>query len=146
GADVRCFSADVADDANVQRILQDIATAMPPLKGVIHAAGIIDDGLLSQQSWERFEVVMAPKVQGAWNLHEATKSMNLDFFVMFSSLASLLGSAAQASYAAANAFLDALAHRRRLLGLHGLSVNWGSWAAGGMTARLSDSAERRMSS
>jgi short-subunit dehydrogenase/acyl carrier protein len=144
--DVRCVSADVAHPVNVERVLQKIETAMPPLKGIIHAAGIIDDGLLAQQSWERFGGVMAPKIQGAWNLHQATKSMNLDFFVMFSSLASFLGSASQTSYAAANAFLDALAHRRRLLGLHGLSVNWGSWADGGMSARLSDHAERRLAS
>jgi polyketide synthase 12/myxalamid-type polyketide synthase MxaB len=102
---------------------------------VIHAAGILDDGVLAQLDWARFSRVMAPKVAGAWNLHTLTEGMDLDFFVLFSSVASVLGSPGQGNYAAANAFLDALAHFRRARGLAGLSVNWGAWAEAGMAAR-----------
>jgi acyl carrier protein len=113
------------------------------LRGVIHAAGVLDDGLIEQQSAERFRKVMAPKVRGAWNLHERTAAMQLDFFVFFSSAASLLGSAGQSNYAAANAYLDALARYRRGLGLPALSINWGAWESGGMAA---DSVRQRMAS
>jgi len=92
--------------------------------------------VLRQQSRERFATVMAPKVAGAWNLHELTRSRPLDLFVMYSSAASLVGSPGQGNYAAANAFLDALAHHRRALGLPGLSINWGGWAEVGMAAEL----------
>ncbi|NJQ98509.1 MAG: KR domain-containing protein [Hydrococcus sp. CSU_1_8] len=87
---------------------------------------------------------MAPKVQGAWNLHLATQNINLDFFVMFSSAASLLGSAGQANYCAANAFLDALAHYRRSTGLPGTSINWGTWENAGMTSRLTEQERSRL--
>src|SRR5215469_16693916 len=108
---------------------------MPPLRGIIHAAGILDDGLLVHLDQERLAAVMAPKVQGAWNLHTLTKDMPLDFFVLFSSVASMLGSPGQGSYAAANAFLDALSHQRRALGLPSLTINWGPWSAVGMAAQ-----------
>jgi acyl carrier protein len=91
---------------------------------------VIDDGVLSQQRWDRFDKVMAPKVGGAWNLHRATASRPLDFFVMFSSIVSLFGGQGQANYAAANAFLDGLAHHRRARGQAGTSINWGQWEAG----------------
>ncbi|MFM6024581.1 MAG: KR domain-containing protein, partial [Dolichospermum sp.] len=94
------------------------------------------DGLIQQQTWQRFTKVMAPKVQGAWNLHHLSKDESLDFFVMFSSSASLLGSPGQGNYAAANGFLDALAFYRRSQGLASLSINWGPWAEVGMTAKL----------
>jgi myxalamid-type polyketide synthase MxaB len=115
-----------------------------PLKGIVHAAGILDDGVLMEQSSEKFDRVMAPKVQGAWNLHLATQNITLDFFVMFSSAASLLGSAGQANYCAANAFLDALAHYRRSQGLPGTSINWGTWENAGMTARLTEQERSRL--
>jgi acyl carrier protein len=101
---------------------------MPPLRGVVHAAGTLDDGVLVQQSWGRFERVMAAKVAGAWNLHELTAALPLDFFVLFSSAASVLGSFGQANHAAANAFEDALAHARRIDGLPAISINWGAWS------------------
>ena len=116
-----------------------------PLRGVIHAAGILDDGILQQQSWERFESVMSPKVHGAWNLHILTQVSSLDFFVVFSSAAALFGSPAQGNHAAANAFLDALAHYRHARGLPCLSINWSAIAQVGAAAeRLSDSRIQRM--
>ena len=116
---------------------------MPPLAGIVHAAGVKDDGALAQQTWARFAAVLAPKVSGAWNLHEQTRDLPLDFFVLFSSAASVLGSGGQTNYSAANAFLDALAHHRRASGLPGLSINWGPWAEGGMATSLDQRGRRR---
>jgi acyl carrier protein len=90
--------------------------------------------VVAQQTGERFSRVMRPKVRGAWNLHEITKELDLDFFVLFSAGAGLFGARGQSNYAAANTFLDALAHHRRLRGLPALSVNWGAWKGGGMAA------------
>ena len=101
--------ADVANQAEIASLLAEIAAGMPPLRGVLHTAGTIDDGVLTEQNWDRFERVLAPKVIGSWLLHEMTAALPLDFFVMFSSVASILGAAGQANYAAANAFEDALA-------------------------------------
>jgi acyl carrier protein len=114
----------------VARLFQEIALKMPPLAGVIHAAGVLDDGVVTQQSLARLRRAMDPKVLGAWNLHRHTKDLPLDSFIEFSSVASLVGSPGQANYAAGNAFLDALAHHRRALGLPALSVNWGAWGGG----------------
>jgi acyl carrier protein len=105
----------------------------------------LDDGTLREQTHERFDHVMASKVLGAWNLHELTHDQPLDLFVLFSSAAALLGSPGQGNYAAANAFLDALAHHRRWQQQPALSVNWGAWAEVGMAARLSDAEHRRLS-
>lgn len=135
GASIVVTAADVADPAQVARVLEDIARSMPPLRGVVHAAGVVDDGILLQQDAARFASVLAPKVRGAWNLHRLTRAANLDFFVLFSSAVSLLGSPGQGSYVAANAFLDALAHHRRAQGLPGLVINWGAWSEVGMAAR-----------
>ena len=135
GAKVVIAQADVADAEQIAQVLADVEQSLPPLRGVVHAAGLLDDGILQQQSWERFERVMAPKVQGAWNLHVLTQNYPLDFFVMFSSVASLLGSAGQANYSAANAFLDALAYARTRMGLPGLSINWGAWSQIGVAAK-----------
>jgi acyl carrier protein len=118
---------------------------MPKLAGIIHAAGVLDDGVLLRQTWSRFASVLAPKAAGAWNLHEATRGLELDFFVLFSSIASLVGSPGQSNYAAANAVLDAIAHQRRALGLPALSINWGPWADAGMGARNAGTYERRWS-
>ncbi|NTU85276.1 MAG: KR domain-containing protein, partial [Chloroflexales bacterium] len=105
-----------------------------PLRGVIHAAGVLDDGALMQQSWPRFERVLGPKVLGAWNLHLLTSSAPLDFFVIFASMAGLLGNRGQANHAAANTFLDGLAHFRRARGLPALSIDWGGWSEIGAAA------------
>jgi NAD(P)-dependent dehydrogenase (short-subunit alcohol dehydrogenase family)/acyl carrier protein len=130
GASVLCVRADVASAEDVARMMREIAEKMPPLGGVIHSAGVLDDGVLTQQSLARLRTAMDPKVLGAWNLHCFTQDAPLDFFVEFSSAASLLGSPGQANYAAGNAFLDALAHHRRALGMPALSVNWGAWGGG----------------
>ena len=127
GARVLVARADVTHESELVRALKELQSELPPVCGVIHAAGMLDDGILMNQSWERFAPVLAPKVQGAWNLHRLTRDLPLDFFVLFSSAASLLGSPGQGNYAAANAFLDALAHHRRGLGLPALSINWGPW-------------------
>ena len=136
GADVRVFAGDVAIEADVRRVIDEIAESMPPLAGVIHAAGTLDDGALLQQNWQRFERVLAPKISGAINLHRATRAIPLDFFVSFSSVSSLFGSRGQSNYAAANAYLDAFAHYRRAEGLPALTINWGPWADAGMAASV----------
>ncbi len=104
---------------------------------------VIDDAMLAEQSTQRFEKVMAPKAQGAWNLHQLTVGLPLDFFVLFSSAAALLGSPGQGNYASANSVLDALASVRRARGLPALSVQWGGWAEVGMAAGLDESHRRR---
>ena len=108
GAKVVVAQADVSSVEQVAGVLTEIEQSLPPLRGIVHAAGLLDDGVLMQLSWERIARVMAPKVEGAWNLHTLTQNMPIDFFVLFSSAASLLASPGQANHAAANAFLDAL--------------------------------------
>jgi acyl transferase domain-containing protein/acyl carrier protein len=137
GARVDVVTADVADRAEMGRVLRDLAGTGSPLRGVVHAAGIVDDGVLVEQSWDRVASVLRPKVEGGWILHELTRDLDLDFFVLFSSAAATLGSAGQAGYAAANACLDALAHHRRALGLPAVSIAWGRWALG-MAAAVDD--------
>ncbi|MDJ0714931.1 MAG: hybrid fatty acyl-AMP ligase/type I polyketide synthase [Prochloraceae cyanobacterium] len=134
GAKILVLKADISNEGEILRVLETIKHAMPPLRGIIQAAGILDDGILQGQNWERFTKVMAPKVQGTWNLHNLTRDLPLDFFVTFSSVASLLGSPGQGNYAAANAFMDAIAHLRANRGLPALSINWGPWSEIGMAA------------
>jgi NADPH:quinone reductase-like Zn-dependent oxidoreductase len=143
GAQVVVERADVSKEDEVARVLGSIRASMPPLRGIIHAAGVIDDGVVEQQTWTRFSRVLAPKVQGGSVLDRLTRGETLDFFILFSAGAGLLGSPGQSSYCAANTFLDALAHARRLSGHPALSVNWGRWGGAGMMARLeSRDAER----
>ncbi|HXC25498.1 MAG TPA: SDR family NAD(P)-dependent oxidoreductase, partial [Gemmatimonadaceae bacterium] len=144
GVTVEVQSVDVADRVALTALLDTMRQSMPPLRGIMHAAGVIDDGVLTQQTWERFAKVLAPKVQGAWNLHTLTQGTPLDFFVLFSSVASAFGSPGQGAYAAGNAFLDALASHRRAQGRSGLSVNWGVWAEIGMAARVEEQGRRRV--
>ena len=136
GAQVRCLAVDVAAREKVSALLATIQRDLPPLAGVVHAAGVLDDGTVQQLDGSRFETVFAPKVAGARNLDELTRDLPLDFFVLFSSMASLLGAQGQAAYAAANAYLDALAQRRADQGLPGLSIQWGPWSGGGMASSL----------
>ena len=136
GVSVHCASGDVARVEDVDRIVGEIETTRPPLGGIVHAAGVLDDGVVERQTWSRYAAVLAPKAAGAWNLHRRTLGRPLDFFIQFSSIASVFGSAGQTSYAAANAFLDGLAHHRRALGLPATAINWGPWAGVGMAASM----------
>jgi NADPH:quinone reductase-like Zn-dependent oxidoreductase len=133
GVDVTVMQADVAVKADVQRLLT-ASQAIAPLRGIIHAAGVLDDGILLQQRVDRLQNVMDSKVTGAWHLHQLSQTVALDFFVCFSSMSAIVESAGQGNYAAANAFLDALMIHRQNIGLPGLSLNWGPWADVGMAA------------
>jgi hypothetical protein len=132
GARVAVRAVDVADGAALGSVLDDLPL---PLRGVIHAAGVLEDAVLAEQDLARLRAVAASKIEGAWNLHRLTLDAPLDFFVMYGSAASLVGVSGQANYAAANAFLDALAHFRRAAGLPGLTVSWGPFAGIGLAAR-----------
>ena len=134
GAEVSVVQVDVSNRAQLSGALEDIKRHMPPLRGVVHAAGVLEDGLLVRQNIEQFRRVMAPKMAGALNLHALTHDQPLDFFVLYSSATSLLGSPGQGNYAAANASLDALAHHRRAGELPGLSINWGPFLEVGLAA------------
>jgi NAD(P)-dependent dehydrogenase (short-subunit alcohol dehydrogenase family)/acyl carrier protein len=136
GAHISVIQANVADREQLAQALGEVEKSLPPLRGIVHAAGVLDDGVVQQQSWARFEKVMAPKAYGAWHLHKLTQQQPLDFFVLFSSSSTLLGTAGQANHVAANTFLDALAAYRRGQGLPALSINWGAWAEIGATARM----------
>ncbi len=135
GVQVLIAQADVAREDQMQAVLDRIDRTWPPLRGIVHAAGVLDDGVLLQQTAARFQAVMSPKIDGAWNLHQLTQNRSLDFFVLFSSVASVLGTAGQGNYAAANAFLDSLAHFRRVQGLSAVSINWGPWSEVGLAAQ-----------
>ncbi len=134
GVEVVCIQADIGEARDADRIFATINNLPTPLRGVIHSAGSLDDAALLQQDWKRFERVLKAKVDGSWNLHLHTVTAELDFFVLYSSGASLLGSIGQANHAAANAFMDGLAFYRRSRGLTGLSINWGAWSEIGVAA------------
>ncbi len=131
GVEVRLVSADVADIEALAEVLEQ-ARSMPPLRGVVHAAGVLANASLLEQDTERFVAVMPAKVTGAWNLHRVTRDLPLDFFVMFSSAAALLGSPGQGNCAAANAYLGAFAHYRRAQGLPALTIDWGAFTEAAM--------------
>ncbi|MFC4536702.1 type I polyketide synthase [Sphaerisporangium dianthi] len=143
GADVRLAACDVADPVAVADVLATIPPERP-LTGVVHAAGIVDDGIVPALDADRVLNVLRAKVDGATNLHELTKHLELSRFVLFSSVAGGFGGAGQAGYAAANAFLDALAHRRRAEGRAATSLAWGPWTGGGMAARLGEADSARV--
>jgi NAD(P)-dependent dehydrogenase (short-subunit alcohol dehydrogenase family) len=133
---------DVSREEEVVNLLEKIRTTLPELKGIIHAAGILDDGVIREQAWERFPRVMAPKIDGAWNLHRHSRDRSLDFFILFSSTASGLGSPGQSNYASANAFLDTLSREMRQRGCPATTINWGPWDGGGMAASAPNGGER----
>ncbi|MCO6042585.1 SDR family NAD(P)-dependent oxidoreductase [Aeoliella sp. ICT_H6.2] len=134
GAKVFAMQADVVDYAALEQGFKSLPGELPPLRGVIHAAGVLADGVLADMSLEQLNRAMLSKTVGAWNLHSLTAEMPLDLFVLFSSVAAMIGSPGQANYAAGNATLDALAHYRRSQGLPATSINWGPWAGSGMAA------------
>jgi NADPH:quinone reductase-like Zn-dependent oxidoreductase len=134
GADIRIMQGDVSIEEDITSIFDQVQRMMPPLRGVIHAAGMLADGVLLQQDWTRFREVMAAKIEGTWHLHSLTRKMSLDFFVLFSSVSAILGAPGQANHSAANAFMDALAHHRHAVGLPALSINWGVWSEVGAAA------------
>jgi len=145
GAQVSVVACDVADRDAVAALIAGLP-ARYPLRGVFHAAGVLDDGLIASLTPERVDVVLRAKVDGAWNLHELTQDLDLSTFVMFSSMAGIVGSPGQGNYAAANSFLDGLAAYRRAQGVAGMSVAWGLWEqASAMTQHLADRDKARMS-
>ncbi|AOR29814.1 hypothetical protein BFF78_00775 [Streptomyces fodineus] len=136
GAQVRLAACDVSDGAQLAGLVEVLEQ---PLTAVVHAAGVLDDGVIESLTPERVARVMRPKVDAAWHLHELTAGMELSAFVLFSSVAALIGSPGQANYAAANATLDAIAATRRAAGLPATSLAWGLWAeAGGMAGELDE--------
>uniref|UniRef100_UPI0035E41E60 type I polyketide synthase n=1 Tax=Streptomyces zagrosensis TaxID=1042984 RepID=UPI0035E41E60 len=144
GAQVRVVAADVTAPDAVTALIESIEPAHP-LTGVVHAAGALEDAVLTSQSADRLARVWAPKATAAALLHAATAPLDLGMFVLFSSTAATLGSSGQANYAAANAFCDALAAHRQALGLPGVSISWGLWGdASGMTGHLDEAALERM--
>jgi len=143
GADVRVEIADVTDFAAVDALLARIDEGPKPLGGVIHSVGVLSDGVIENQTWDRFEQVLWPKILGAWHLHQATRTKDLDLFVLFSSGIGVVGNPGQSNHSAANAFLDQLAAHRRGLGLPGQSIAWGAWSGIGEAEEQRERIRRR---
>jgi len=135
GVGVRVVKADVGLEKDVDQLMKEVRAGGQPLRGVFHLAMVIDDAPLAVLNRDRMRTVIEPKAYGAWLLHERTKDLKLDCFVLYSSVSSIFGNPAQGNYGAANAFLDALAHHRRALGLPALTMNWGVLGGEGYVAR-----------
>jgi NADPH:quinone reductase-like Zn-dependent oxidoreductase/acyl carrier protein/short-subunit dehydrogenase len=142
GANVVPLQADVTNYEALRDVFVYIENNLAPLRGIVHAAGVLADSTLLQMDDARFQQACAPKVLGGWHLHTLSERFDLDFFVMFSSVAAVLGTAGQGNYAAGNAFLDALAYHRRAKGLPALSLNWGPWADVGLAATAANRGDR----
>lgn len=138
GATILPVKADVTDSRQVAALADQCATAMPPLKGIFHTAMVMDDGVIMQLDERRISNVMAPKVQGTWNLHHQFLDLKLDYFVLFSSISSLVGNPGQANYVAANFFMDMFAHYRRSQGLPAIAINWGALNEVGYLAKFEE--------
>ena len=145
GVTVRVELADVSNDSAVDEMLARMDEELPPLAGVVHSVGVLSDGALTNQNWDRFETVLWPKVLGGWQLHRATANRDLDLFILFSSRVGVMGNPGQANHASANAFLDQLAGHRRALGLPGQAIAWGAWSEIGEAAEQKDRIERQRS-
>ncbi len=144
GAQASAVACDISDREQVKCLLAEVSREHP-LDAVLHAAGVIDDGVIDSLTPDRIDRVLAPKLAGAWNLHELTRDLDLSAFILFSSVAGTLGSPGQGNYAAANASLDALAAHRRSLGLTGTSIAWGLWEqATEITGQLGALDQRRI--
>jgi acyl transferase domain-containing protein/acyl carrier protein len=141
GVEVLEVAADIADEASVQELLTRVQVTLPTLRGIFHAAAVLDDAPIAQLTRTQVETAMAAKARGAWHLHRYTRDLPLEHFVMFSSIASLVGGTGQASYVMACAYLDGLAHYRRARQLPAVSIHWGALGEVGMTTRYAD-AER----
>ena len=146
GATVQVELADVTDAAALDAMLTRMDAELLPLAGVIHSVGVLADATIGNQTWETFETVLWPKMLGAWHLHQATAERDLDIFVLFSSVAGVLGNPGQANHAAANAFLDQLAAHRRALGLPGQAIAWGAWSEIGEAEEQRERMTRRSAS
>jgi len=141
GAEVLEIAADIAKEASVQDLLADVQRRLPALRGIFHAAAVLDDAPIALLTRSQIENALAAKAKGAWHLHRYTRDLSLDHFVMFSSIASLVGGSGQASYVMGCAYLDGLAHYRRAHQLPAMAIHWGALAEVGMTTRYAD-AER----
>ena len=141
GVELAVIQADIAEPTEVNALIA-ACQRLAPLRGVFHAAGLVEDSIIPAQNLGRLAHVLRPKVDGTWHLHTATQGLDLDYFVCFSSISALFGSAGQSNYIAANAFMDTLMQLRYQQGLPGLSINWGPWSEiGGMAARLQERLE-----
>jgi len=142
GVEVMICQADIADRAQTEHIVAEVQRVMGPLRGVMHAAMVLDDSSMELLNEEKMWTAMAPKIRGAWNLHELTVDAPLDFFILCSSVSSIIGNPGQANYAAGCAFLDALAYYRRERGLPALTVNFGMLGEIGTLAANLEASER----
>lgn len=144
GVTIEARACDVSDGQAVADLISDINQAQP-LKGVIHAAAVFDDGVIANMTQAQFQRVLSPKVAGGWALHAATQNLPLEFFVVYSSISTVLGNPGQASYVAANIYLETLVKHRRSIGLPGLAVCWGAISDVGYLARNAETGEKLQS-
>lgn len=141
GVNLISLQGDISNPKDIEKIFENLQSHYPPLSGIFHAAGVLEDGPIHTQSWQTFDKVFSPKIYGTWLLHEQSlRIKDLDFFISYSSIASITGSSGQVNYAAANAYIDSIMKWRSTnLGKPGLTINWGPWADIGMAANLNQS-------
>jgi hypothetical protein len=132
GKNILVAQGDIGDEKKCKEILDWIKKDLPPLRGIMHSAGCLSDGTIPNQTMEKFETTINPKVRGGWNLHTLTLDCALEYFVMFSSLVTVVGNPGQSNHAGCNTFLDKLALYRRSMGLVASTINWGQWGEVGV--------------